>query len=152
MIDGSLTIGPNAVLAFKREAYSKTDIELRDVADMISYAGFWKMAFSNLGFGLSEFTNSLSKSRYLRRVQKYCPELTTGDLRPYPAGVRAQAVNRSGELIHDFLITGSRRTIHICNAPSPAATSAIPIGRYVVAEIHKRFDLQPDPSGPSVAG
>jgi len=141
MIDGRVTVGPNAVLALKREAYSKIDASLRDIAEMLAFPGFWKLTLGNLKFGLSEFRNSLSKRSYLQQIRKYCPELTVDDLLPHPAGVRAQAVSRTGELIHDFLITHSARTIHVCNAPSPAATSAIPIGRHIVNEIHKRFDI-----------
>jgi (S)-2-hydroxyglutarate dehydrogenase len=88
----------------------------------------------------SEFTNSLFRSRYLAECRKYCPQLNIEDLQPYPAGVRAQAVLRDGTLVHDFLIRRTKRTLHVCNAPSPAATSALPIGRYLVDHFAKGFE------------
>jgi L-2-hydroxyglutarate oxidase len=132
MIDGGITVGPNAVLALKREGYRKTDVSLRDLKEMASFGGFWKVIRENLRSGIEEYKNSLFKAGYLRLVRKYCPELGPDDLEPHPAGVRAQAVDRNGALIHDFLFVSSRRTIHVCNAPSPAATSALPIGAHIL--------------------
>lgn len=137
MIDGSITVGPNAVLALKREGYRKTDVSLRDLTDMASFGGFWKVIRDNLRSGIEEYRNSFFKTGYLRLVRKYCPELGVNDLEPYPAGVRAQAVDRTGALIHDFLFVNSRRTIHVCNAPSPAATSALPIGAHVLSQAER---------------
>jgi L-2-hydroxyglutarate oxidase len=135
MIDGSITVGPNAVLGLKREGYNKSDISVTDLVDMLRFPGFWRLIGSNLRTGLQEFRDSVFKSGYLRRVQKYCPMLELDDLRPSPSGVRAQAVSRKGELIHDFLFVKTPRTLHVCNAPSPAATSAIPIGAHIIDQI-----------------
>ena len=132
MIDGTVTVGPNAVLGFKREGYKKTDVSFRDIKEMATFSGFWKVMQQNLKAGLSEFKNSIFKGGYLELVRKYCPQVTLSDLTPYPAGVRAQAVAKDGTLIHDFLFVNTARTFHVCNAPSPAATSAIPIGEYIV--------------------
>lgn len=134
MIGGYVTVGPNAVLSFAREGYHRTSFNAGDVAAMAGFGGFWKMAAKNLRSAWDEQLNSLSKRRYLALCRKYCPELTVDDLQPYRAGVRAQAVMADGSLMHDFLIRTTPRTIHICNAPSPAATSAIPIGRYIAGE------------------
>lgn len=139
MIDGSVTVGPNAVLGFKREGYGKINISLRDILDMVMFVGFWKVLKQNLGSGLVEFKNSIFKRGYLKLVQKYCPDISLSDLQSYPAGIRAQAVRKDGSLVHDFLFANSKRTINVCNAPSPAATSAIPIGNYIVDKISENF-------------
>ena len=131
MIDGSITVGPNAVLGWQREGYGKFNFDFQDTKDTISFPGFWKLASRNLTSGLKELKNSIWKEGYLRQVQKYCPQLRSHDLLPYPAGVRAQAVLNDGTLVHDFLFVESSRSLHVCNAPSPAATSAIPIGNYI---------------------
>lgn len=141
MIDGTVTVGPNAVLAWKREGYHKTDISLKDSLETLGYPGIRKVLYKNLKPGLVELKNSLFKGGYLKEVQKYCPSLTKADLTPYPAGVRAQAVSRDGKLVDDFLFVKTSRTINVCNAPSPAATSALPIGRYIIAEASSQFDL-----------
>ena len=135
MIDGSVTVGPNAVLALKREGYRKSDISLSDMARMFTNPGVLKVLGRNLKPGLVEMKNSLFKKGYLAEVRKYCPSLTLGDLEPWPAGVRAQAVSRDGRLIDDFLFVNTRRTVNVCNAPSPAATSAIPIGRHILQKV-----------------
>lgn len=132
MIDGSVTVGPNAVLGFAREGYPKGSFNTGDVAAMLGFKGFWKVMGKNLGSGITEFRNSLSKRRYLKLCQKYAPGLTLDDLEPYPAGIRAQAVMKDGTLVHDFLIKQTPRTLHVCNAPSPAATSSLPIGEHLV--------------------
>lgn len=141
MIDGTVTVGPNAVLAWKREGYRKTDISLSDTLETLGYAGIRKVLRANFKPGLIELKNSVFKGGYLKEVQKYCPGITRDDLTPYPAGVRAQAVSKGGKLVDDFLFVRTRRTINVCNAPSPAATSALPIGRYIIAEACKQFDL-----------
>lgn len=143
MIDGSVTVGPNAVLAWKREGYNKMDISWRDTLEMASYSGIRKLMYQNLSLGMGEMKNSLFKRGYLKLVQKYCPSLTEQDLRPYPAGVRAQAVSPDGKLIDDFLFVTTARTIHVCNAPSPAATSAIPIGQHIVGKVQALLENQP---------
>jgi L-2-hydroxyglutarate oxidase len=139
MIDGTVTVGPNAVLGFKREGYRKTDVSFRDLKEMATFSGFWKVMQQNLKAGLSEFKNSIFKGVYLELVRKYCPQVTLSDLTPYPAGVRAQAVAKDGTLIHDFLFVDTQRTFHVCNAPSPAATSAIPIGAHIVERVEEIF-------------
>ena len=141
MIDGSVTVGPNAVLGWKREGYGNFNLNLRDVAEMFAFPGFWKVIKSNLKSGLEEFRDSLFLSGYLKRVQKYCPQLERSDLQPYPAGIRAQAVKTDGSLVHDFLFAESPRSLHVCNAPSPAATSAIPIGEYLCRKVVDKFGL-----------
>jgi L-2-hydroxyglutarate oxidase len=135
MIDGTTTVGPNAVLALKREGYRKTDISPRDLLQMFTNPGILRVLANNLRPGLVEMKNSLFKSAYLQEVRKYCPSITQTDLTPYPAGVRAQAVSRDGKLIDDFLFINTRRSVNVCNAPSPAATSSLPIGEYIVAQV-----------------
>jgi L-2-hydroxyglutarate oxidase len=130
-IEGGVTVGPNAVLGFSREGYRKFSFDRRDVADYVSFPGMWRVARANLRTGVREMTNSLSKRGYLRECRKYAPSLSLPDLQPEPAGIRAQAVLRDGTLVHDFLFAETARTLHVCNAPSPAATSAIPIGEMI---------------------
>ncbi len=139
MIDGSVTVGPNAVLAFKREGYHKLDFSLADTFEMLTYPGLIRVLCNNFRVSLQELKNSLYKEGYLQLVKKYCPSLTVDDLHDYPAGIRAQAVTRAGELVHDFLFVSSGRALIVCNAPSPAATSAIPIGRHIVEIIVKKL-------------
>lgn len=137
MIDGSVTVGPNAVLALKREGYTKKDFSFADVKEMLLHRGIRKVIAKNFKTGLVEFKNSFCKRGYLRLVQKYCPSLELGDLAPYPAGVRAQAVSDEGELIEDFLFVNTQKSVNVCNAPSPAATSALPIGAHIIKELEK---------------
>jgi len=141
MVDGSVTVGPNAVLGWKREGYGKIDLDLADVSEMIRFPGFWPLLKENMSSGLSEMKDSMYKPGYLKRVRKYCPALTLSDLEPYPAGIRAQAVLRDGSLVHDFLFARSPRSLHVCNAPSPAATSALPIAEHLRDKIVEMFDL-----------
>ncbi|MBY7973082.1 L-2-hydroxyglutarate oxidase [Vibrio fluvialis] len=138
MIDGSVTVGPNAVQGFKREGYGRVNISVRDVWEMLSFSGFWKVTAKNLKTGLVEMKNSLWKPGYLQLVRKYCPSIELADLQPYPAGIRAQAVLSDGTLVHDFLFAESPRSLHVCNAPSPAATSAMPIGEYICQKIAEK--------------
>lgn len=145
MIDGSVTVGPNAVLAFKREGYRKGDFSLSDTLEIFGSSGIRRVLQNNLRSGLGEMKNSLCKSGYLRLVQKYCPSLTLKDLQPWPAGVRAQAVSPDGKLIDDFLFVTTPRSIHTCNAPSPAATSAIPIGAHIVSKVQTLLASQSHP-------
>ena len=140
MIDGTVTVGPNAVLAFKREGYRKSDISLRDTLEMFTYPGILKVLMKNFKPGLTEMKNSIHKAGYLELVRKYCPSLQLGDLTPYPAGIRAQAVSKDGNLVDDFLFVNTKRTINVCNAPSPAATSAIPIGGYIVDKVKQQVE------------
>jgi L-2-hydroxyglutarate oxidase len=138
MIDGTVTVGPNAVLAMKREGYRKSDISLSDLGSMLGHRGIRKVLRDNLRPGLIEMKNSLLKGAYLKTVQKYCPSVKKEDLKPYPAGVRAQAVSNEGKLIDDFLFVNTARSVNVCNAPSPAATSAIPIGAYIVSKVQEQ--------------
>ena len=131
MIDGTVTVGPNAVQGWKREGYGRFNLSFRDTSEMLAFPGFWRVTAGNLGVGLAEYWNSIWKPGYLKRVQKYCPSVRLSDLHPYPAGIRAQAVRRDGTLVDDFLFAETRRSLHVCNAPSPAATSAIPIGELI---------------------
>lgn len=132
MIDGRVTVGPNAVLGFSREGYPRGSVDLADIGSMLGFSGFWTMARRNLRSGLTEFRNSLLRRRYLEECRKYCPSLTLDDLGTPGAGIRAQAVLDDGTLVQDFLFLGSPRSLHVCNAPSPAATSAMPIARMIV--------------------
>ena len=135
MIDGSVTVGPNAVLAFKREGYRKTDFSFKDSWNMLTYPGMINLLIKNFKTSLVELKNSLSKVGYLKLVQKYCPSLTADDLQDYPAGIRAQAVRSNGELVDDFLFVNTQRALIVCNAPSPAATSSIPIGQHIIEKL-----------------
>jgi L-2-hydroxyglutarate oxidase len=138
MIDGSVTVGPNAVQGWKREGYGRLNLSPRDIASMLSFPGFWRVTLTNLGPGLDELWNSVWKRGYLKQVQKYCPTIKLNDLTSYPAGVRAQAVTRDGKMVEDFLFAESNRSLHVCNAPSPAATAAIPIGEFIVEKVLRR--------------
>jgi L-2-hydroxyglutarate oxidase len=139
MIGGYVTVGPNAVLAFAREGYRFGQVDPRELGEMARYPGFRTVIRGNLKTGALEMWNSLSKRRYLALCRRYCPELELSDLLPYRAGVRAQAVLPDGTMVHDFLIGESARTIHVLNAPSPAATSAIPIGRHIATLAEAKF-------------
>lgn len=131
MMDGSLTVGPNAVLGLSREGYAKFSASLNDIFTYARFPGFWKVMSQNLRSGIQEMKDSVFKSSYLEKCRKYCPTLQANDLVPYRAGIRAQAVSNSGHLIHDFKFLQTKRSLHVCNAPSPAATSAIPIGELI---------------------
>ncbi len=144
MIDGGITVGPNAVLAPGREAYRNTQFDLRDLCDMASFTGFWRLLPQYWAQGLRELRNSLLPAAYLREAQKYCPQLQLDDFEMHPPGIRAQAVDSAGHLLHDFLFVRSARTLHVCNAPSPAATSALPIAHHIVEQISAGFSLKKD--------
>ncbi|MFJ2993712.1 L-2-hydroxyglutarate oxidase [Pandoraea sp. NPDC087047] len=135
MIDGSVTVGPNAVLGFAREGYGKFSFNPVDVAEFVRFPGFWKTMRANIGHGLREARNSLFRSGYLQECRKYCPSLVLDDLTPMEAGIRAQAVAADGSMIHDFLFLETPRMLHVCNAPSPAATSSIPIGEMIASKV-----------------
>jgi len=141
MIDGCVTVGPNAVMGFKREGYDKFNFDLTDTVQMLAFPGFWKVMAKNLGSGIKEWIDAVHKPGYLKRIQKYCPGLGVGDLSPFPAGIRAQAVRNDGNLVHDFLFAQTPRSLHVCNVPSPAATSAIPIGKYLCDRAKIKFNL-----------
>ena len=135
MLDGSVHAGPNAVLAFKREGYCKSDFSARDFYETISFGGFWKLARRNLAEGWKETCRSFCKRLFVRSLQRLLPEVTAQDLVPAPAGVRAQAVRADGALVDDFLIVAGRNALHVCNAPSPAATAALEIGRHIASQV-----------------
>lgn len=130
-IDGGVTVGPNAVLSLAREGYRKGSANLRDTADWLRFPGFWRFARHNVRTGLVEMRNSLIKRAYVAACRTYAPGVSAKDLLPHPAGIRAQIIRRDGTLVHDFLIERTDRTVHVCNAPSPAATAALPIGEMV---------------------
>ncbi len=138
MVNGSITVGPNAVQGWKREGYGRVNFNLHDTSQILSFPGFWKVSAANLKHGIGEYRNSLWKSAYLAKIRKYCPRLKASDLEPYPAGVRAMAVTRDGKMVHDFLVKETPRSVHVCNAPSPAATSAIPIGGHICKLLSQR--------------
>ncbi|WP_077212837.1 L-2-hydroxyglutarate oxidase [Bacillus dakarensis] len=142
MIGGEVEAGPNAVLSFKREGYKKTDFDARDLAEALTYSGLWKMAGKFAKEGLEEYVRSFSKKRFTKSLQELIPEIREEDLIPAPAGVRAQAIKNDGNMVDDFQVIYGKRTIHICNAPSPAATASIEIGREVVKRLPKLTNLK----------
>jgi (S)-2-hydroxyglutarate dehydrogenase len=143
--DSMVECGPNAVLAFAREGYTKTDINFRDLAESLSYVGFWHLAARHWRMGLSEMWRSLSKAAFVKTLQRLVPEIRAEDLEPAPAGVRAMALQTDGSLIDDFLFQETDRVVNVCNAPSPAATAALNIGRLIVNRLAQRPGLQPGP-------
>jgi len=135
MIDGRVEAGPNAVLSFKREGYKKTDFDLKDFVETMTYKGFWKLASKYMKEGLEEMARSWSKARFVESLQELIPEIQEDDLEAAPAGVRAQALKQNGELVDDFHIIPGKKSVHVCNAPSPAATASIQIGKEVVGRL-----------------
>jgi len=138
MIDGTVHAGPNAVLALHREAYSKTSLPLRhfrDLRETLLFPGFWKLAAKHWGEGCREMVRSFSKRAFVRSLQKLIPEITERDIVPCAAGVRAQALRPDGSLVDDFLIVRGRHSLHVCNAPSPAATASLEIAKEIVNQI-----------------
>ena len=135
MIDGSVHAGPNAVLALKREGYFKTDFNFRDFSETMAFGGFWKLISKNLGEGMKEMHRSFFKSAFVHSLQQLIPEVRSEDLVPCKAGVRAQALFDDGRLVDDFLIVKGKSTLHVCNAPSPAATASLEIGKSIVQQI-----------------
>jgi L-2-hydroxyglutarate oxidase len=141
MVQGGVEAGPNAVLAFKREGYLRFDISAKDVLSYLFYLGFWKMAWKYKWTGLGEIWRSLSKRAFVKTLRRLMPELDESDVARGGAGVRAQALAPNGSLLDDFHIVEADRMIHVLNAPSPAATASITIGRRVAETAIKRFDL-----------
>jgi L-2-hydroxyglutarate oxidase len=139
--DGEIWAGPNAVLAFARQGYGRWDIAPRDLWDALSYSGFWKMAARYWRVGIAEYYRDYVKRAYVKELQRYLPAVRADDLLPGPSGVRAQAVAADGRLVDDFLIRRGERTIHVQNAPSPAATSSLVIASHIVETAEKAFDL-----------
>jgi L-2-hydroxyglutarate oxidase len=136
-VHGGVEAGPNAVLALRREGYSRWDVSLRDLAEMAGYRGFWRMAGKHWRTGLGELARSFSKVAFLRALQRLVPDLTGADILPFGSGVRAQAVEPSGALVDDFRFVVAERMIHVLNAPSPAATASLSIGE-TIAELAMR--------------
>jgi (S)-2-hydroxyglutarate dehydrogenase len=130
-INGTVDAGPNAVLAFRREGYQRTDFSLRDLTTTFAFPGFWRMASRHWRYGLGEFRRSFSKTAFLRALQHLLPELRENDLTPAGSGVRAQALRRDGTLVDDFQFVATERMLHVLNVPSPAATASIAIARYI---------------------
>jgi len=139
MIDGSVHAGPNAVLAFRREGYEKADFNLRDLCETLTYRGFWKLARKHFREGMREIYRSFSKAAFVRSLQQLIPEIEPADLIPCKAGVRAQALLNDGRLVDDFLMIRGHNALHVCNAPSPAATASLEIAKTIVAQISERL-------------
>ncbi|MBW4514347.1 MAG: L-2-hydroxyglutarate oxidase [Timaviella obliquedivisa GSE-PSE-MK23-08B] len=142
MIDGSVHAGPNAVLSLKREGYKKTDFDLRDFAEVMTFPGFWKLAAKHADEGIQEIIRSFSKAAFVRSLQRLIPEVQMEDVVPTHAGVRAQALMNDGKLVDDFLIIDGENSMHVCNAPSPAATSSLEIGKAIVDRIPEQQHLR----------
>jgi L-2-hydroxyglutarate oxidase len=139
MIDGTVECGPNAVLAFGREAYGKFDLNLKDLLESISYPGFQKMAIKHWRMGWGEMWRSYNKGAFVKALKRLIPEIESKHLTAAPAGIRAQAVSPQGALVDDFLIEESNRIINVCNAPSPAATASLNIGATIAKNLSSRF-------------
>ncbi len=135
MIQGGVECGPNAVLAFAREGYFKTDLNLRDLGESLLYPGFLRLARKHWKMGMGELWRSFSKAAFVKALQRLVPEVQSRWLVPGRAGVRAQALARDGSLVDDFLIQVQNRIVNVLNAPSPAATSALNIGRLIVEKL-----------------
>jgi L-2-hydroxyglutarate oxidase LhgO len=140
-IDGEVWAGPNAVLAFAREGYRRRDISPVDLAGVLTYRGFLRVAGKFMGMGLGEMWRDYSKRAFLGALRRYMPELTMADLLPGPSGVRAQAIDIRGQMVDDFAIGGSSHVLHVQNAPSPAATASLSIGTWLAEAARDRFGL-----------
>ena len=142
MIDGSVHAGPNAVLSFKREGYRKTDFDWQDFTEVITYPGFWKLATKHASEGIQEMIRSFNKAAFVQSLQQLIPEIQADDVIATEAGVRAQALRNDGRLVDDFLIIQERNALHVCNAPSPAATSSLEIGKTIAQQAYQLADLK----------
>ncbi|AOT59746.1 L-2-hydroxyglutarate oxidase LhgO [Streptomyces rubrolavendulae] len=138
-VDGGVHVGPNAVPALAREGYGRLDVRPRELAGTLAWPGTWAIARRHWRYGAGELHRSLSKPAFTQAVRRLLPQVAAEDLRPAPAGVRAQAVLRDGTLVDDFLIREAPRTVHVLNAPSPAATASLPIGREVARRVLARL-------------
>jgi len=139
MIGGGVEAGPNAVLAFKREGYRKSDVSMRDIADLVGFGGFWKMSRRNWKMGMAEVWRSYSKHAFVTALQRLIPALKHEDVIPGGSGVRAQAVDVNGGMLDDFHVVRAPNMIHVLNAPSPAATSSLRIGREIASMAIEQF-------------
>ncbi|NNM15429.1 MAG: L-2-hydroxyglutarate oxidase, partial [Bacteroidia bacterium] len=140
-IQGGVECGPNAVFTFKREGYGKTDFNLKDTTQALTYKGTWKLFFKHWRFGLDEYKRAFSKRLFLNRLQKLIPGLEMDDLKPGRAGVRAMALDKNGDMIDDFQFVHEGNALHVLNAPSPAATSGLAIGTAIADRAEKNFQL-----------
>ncbi len=139
MVDGSIECGPNAVFTFKREGYGKTDFNLKDTLDALSYEGTWRLFMNNMSYGINEYRRAFSKRLFLKTLQRLVPSLTMDDLEPGRAGVRALLLRKDGDTRDDFRIEYTDHSIHVLNAPSPAATASLAIGEQVAEMLISRF-------------
>ncbi|MBN2588319.1 MAG: L-2-hydroxyglutarate oxidase [Sedimentisphaerales bacterium] len=142
MINDTVECGPNAVFSFKREGYNKTDFDFTDLWESLSYMGTWTMFMKNLRFGIAEYSRAFSKKLFLHSLQRLVPSLTEHDIKPSRAGVRAQAVAKNGKPVDDFKIEKGKNSIHVLNAPSPAATASLAIGEYINEVATQYFKLK----------
>ncbi|MFN5877812.1 MAG: hypothetical protein ACK44B_03020, partial [Flavobacteriales bacterium] len=142
MTDGEIECGPNAVFTFKREGYGKTDFSCKDTVDALTYSGTWKLFFNNMSFGINEYRRAFSKKLFLKTLQRMIPSLTMEDIHPGRSGVRALLLAKDGDTRDDFRIEYHGRSIHVLNAPSPAATASLAIGGYIAEEAEKHFGLK----------
>ena len=142
MTDGEIECGPNAVFTFKREGYGKTDFSFRDTWDALTYKGTWKLFFQNMSFGINEYRRAFSKRLFLKTLQRMVPSLTMDDIKPGRAGVRALLLREDGDTRDDFRIEYHGNSIHVLNAPSPAATASLAIGGYIADAFEQQFGLQ----------
>lgn len=141
MTNGETECGPNAVFTFKREGYGKTDFSFKDTWDALTYKGTWKLFFSNISFGINEYRRAFSKKLFLKTLQRMVPSLTMDDLKPGRSGVRALLLREDGDTRDDFRIEYHGNSIHVLNAPSPAATASLAIGSYVTERAVEHFGL-----------
>ncbi len=135
MMDGSIHAGPNAVLSWKREGYEKSDFSWRDFSEIVTYPGFWKLSAHYYREGFQEMFRSWSKAAFVRSLQAMVPEVQAEDLIPSKNGVRAQALRRDGSMVEDFLMVEGKNALHVCNAPSPAATASLEIAKRIVSKV-----------------
>ncbi|HRN42876.1 MAG TPA: FAD-dependent oxidoreductase, partial [Vicingus sp.] len=142
MTTGDIECGPNAVFTFKREGYGKTDFDLKDTIDALTYKGTWKLFFSNISFGINEYRRAFSKRLFLKTLQRMIPSLTMDDIKPGRAGVRAMLLAEDGDTRDDFRIEYKGKSIHVLNAPSPAATACLAIGDAICDMATTHFKLE----------
>ncbi|MDP5276007.1 L-2-hydroxyglutarate oxidase [Chengkuizengella axinellae] len=135
MVNGGVEAGPNALLSLKREGYRKTDFDLKDFTEVMFYGGFWRLAAKYWQEGARELWRSYNKKAFVKSLQELIPSIQEDDLESAPSGVRAQALQSNGKLVDDFFIVTGKRSIHVCNAPSPAATACFPIGREIAGRV-----------------
>jgi L-2-hydroxyglutarate oxidase len=142
MTDGSVECGPNAVFSFKREGYGKTDFNLKDTVEALAFKGTWNLLFNHFGFAYNEYRRAFSKRLFLKTLQRLVPDLKMKDLQPGRAGVRAMALGLDGETIDDFRIEQRGNSLHVLNAPSPAATASLAIGDHIREMAEERFGIK----------